>query len=104
MCRSDRGACAAQFHCGLDATVLISKSAGRYRVQSSAFEGLWLLCDELERRLRGYYTSKRDEAEEPFRMSYVDPLPLQVSPHCRLGPAARVCRGGGRGVRRSIST
>ena len=56
--------------------MLISKSAGRYRVQSSAFEGLWLLCDELERRLRAYFTSKREE--EPFRLSYVDPLPLQV--------------------------
>ena len=27
-----------QFHCGLDASVLVSKSSGRFRVQSSAFE------------------------------------------------------------------
>jgi Bardet-Biedl syndrome 9 protein len=75
-----------QFHCGLDATVLISKSAGRYRIQSSAFEGLWLLCDEIERRLRAYYTARREEAEEPFRMSYVDPLPLQECDARRPNP------------------
>ena len=35
-----------QYHCGLDATILVSKNSGRYRVQSTSFEGLWLLSDE----------------------------------------------------------
>ena len=28
-----------EYHVGLDASVLVSKSAGRYRVQSSSLEG-----------------------------------------------------------------
>jgi len=72
-----------QYHCGLDATVLVSKNAGRYRIQSSAFEGLWLLADELMRRLKAYFgsASRRQsadsEGEEPFTPVYGEPLPLQ---------------------------
>ena len=42
---------------GLDASVLVSKSAGRYRVQSSSLEGIWLLADELVRRLYAHFNS-----------------------------------------------
>ena len=37
--------------------MLVSKSAGRYRVQSSSLEGIWLLADELVRRLYAHFTS-----------------------------------------------
>jgi len=68
-----------QYHCGLDATILVSKNAGRYRIQSSAFEGLWLLTDELLRRLRSLFggANSPGDGEEPFASAYAEPLPLQ---------------------------
>lgn len=69
-----------QYHCGLDATVLVSKNAGRYRIQSSSFEGLHMLTDELVRRLQLYFASSvpgMPEAEEPFSVLFAEPLPLQ---------------------------
>ena len=67
------------YHCGLDATVLVSKNAGRYRVQSSSFEGLWVLADELVRRLTAYFglSSRAEGGEDPFAVLYAEPLPLQ---------------------------
>ena len=66
---------------GLDASVLVSKSAGRYRVQSSSLEGIWLLADELVRRLYAHFNSASQRAsgggEEPFAALYAEPLPLQ---------------------------
>ena len=64
---------------GLDASVLVSKSAGRYRVQSSSLEGIWLLADELVRRLYAHFTSasRAQPGEEPFAALYAEPLPLQ---------------------------
>lgn len=66
------------YHCGLDATILASKNSGRFRVQSSTFEGLWLLSDELVRRLVAYFSqpSQQEQGEEPFAVLYAEPLPL----------------------------
>jgi Bardet-Biedl syndrome 9 protein len=79
------GQLSVEYHVGLDASVLVSKSAGRYRVQSSSLEGIWLLADELVRRLHAHFNSasQRSSAgvggggEEPFAALYAEPLPLQ---------------------------
>jgi Bardet-Biedl syndrome 9 protein len=60
--------------------------SSRYRIQSTSFEGLWLLSDELVRRLVAYHHSIESggqrgggggEEEEPFAVLYAEPLPLQ---------------------------
>ena len=74
-------ALSVRYHCGLDATVLVSKSAGRFRVQSSSFEGLWLLANELVNRLSASHMLHEQRAtgdEEPCTILYTEPLPLQV--------------------------
>ena len=75
------GQLSVEYHVGLDASVLVSKSAGRYRVQSSSLEGIWLLADELVRRLYAHFNSASQRAsgggEEPFAALYAEPLPLQ---------------------------
>lgn len=77
-----------QYCNGSDATVLVSKNAGRYRIQSSSFEGLWLLVSDLVRRLRQYY--RGDEGtSEPLRLDAPDGLPLEeflgmVDVHCAM--------------------
>jgi len=66
-----------QYHCGLDSTVLASKNNGKYRIQSNAFEGLWLLTDELLRRLQSYFAGSSTSAADPFAVTFNDALPLQ---------------------------
>ena len=61
-----------QFQAGGDATILVSKNGGRYRIQASSFEALWLLLSELLRLLRGFH---RDG--EPLVVSVPDDLPLE---------------------------
>ncbi|EKF33214.1 hypothetical protein MOQ_002925 [Trypanosoma cruzi marinkellei] len=55
---------------GEDATVLASKNACRFRFQASTMEALWILADELYRRLRAYYEFK-------IEFSLQDPIPLE---------------------------
>jgi Bardet-Biedl syndrome 9 protein len=63
---------------GSDVTVIVSKNAGRYRLQSSSFGALWLVLDELCHRLRRYYRETDDaDVEEPFSVSFGEALPLQ---------------------------
>jgi Bardet-Biedl syndrome 9 protein len=64
-----------QYCNGADATILVSRNAGRYRVQSNSFEGMWLLTAELVRRLREYY--ERVDRTEPLRIDIPEPLPLE---------------------------
>ncbi len=59
--------------------MLVSKNAGRFRIQSSSFEGLWLLTDELVRRLHAFHTAAKSAGDEPFAVIYAEPLPLKVS-------------------------
>jgi len=86
-----------RYQCGLDATVLFSKNSGRFRVQSSSFEGLWLFTDELVRRLAGLYSLRGHQgpSEEPFAVDYAEPLPLQeyfelIDEHLRCRAQLRV--------------
>jgi Bardet-Biedl syndrome 9 protein len=44
-----------QYFSGHDVTILVSKNAGRYRLQAGSFEALWLIADELCRRLTTYF-------------------------------------------------
>lgn len=61
-----------QFQAGGDATILVSKNGGRYRLQASGFEALWLALSELLRLLRGFH---RDG--EPLVVTVPDELPLE---------------------------
>lgn len=77
-----------QYCNGSDATVLVSKNAGRFRIQSSSFEGLWLLVADLVRRLRQYYRSD-ESSSEPLRFDVPDGLPLEeflgmIDVHCNM--------------------
>lgn len=79
-----------QYYNGVDATILVSKNAGRYRIQSNELEALWMVSRELVDRLRATFASrtgagdaKEGEAdggggghEEPLEIFYQEPLPL----------------------------
>lgn len=72
-----------QYFNGADATILVSKSAGRYRIQSGSLEALWLVSSELVRRMNEHFAGDKRGAggragagEEPFVMVYQEPLPL----------------------------
>ena len=63
-----------QYSGGGDASILVSKNGGRYRVQASTFECLWLMTSELVRRLKT--TFRRDQNPPPLRIDYADALPM----------------------------
>jgi len=65
-----------QFLSGEECTVLVSKAAGRYRLQSEHFHALWMLAVELSGRLETYFGSDAQSGGEPFRIRFEDPLPL----------------------------
>mmetsp|Transcript_99006 Transcript_99006/g.248246 ORF Transcript_99006/g.248246 Transcript_99006/m.248246 type:complete len:866 (-) Transcript_99006:82-2679(-) len=65
-----------QYVSGTEATVLVSKNAGRFCVQASEFASLWVLSQELCMRLAEYFASEADGQEEPFQILYQDSLPL----------------------------
>eukprot|EP00998_Keelungia_sp_KM082_P012888 NODE_92_length_2703_cov_43.368401_g88_i0.p1 GENE.NODE_92_length_2703_cov_43.368401_g88_i0~~NODE_92_length_2703_cov_43.368401_g88_i0.p1 ORF type:complete len:885 (+),score=212.26 NODE_92_length_2703_cov_43.368401_g88_i0:82-2655(+) len=60
----------------LDATILVSKNASRYRIQSANFESLWLLTSELVRRLKRHFEPQATDSD-PFTIKYSDNLPFQ---------------------------
>ena len=62
-----------QYMNGVEVSVIGSKNAGKYRIQSTHFDGLWLLTTELVRRLRGYH---RKEGGEEFLVDFTDALPV----------------------------
>jgi len=69
-----------QCHSGECITILVSKNAGRYRLQSDHFEAIWVLADELVRRLTSYYQGPGSDAgggHGPFAVSFTENLPLQ---------------------------
>ena len=70
-----------QYFNGEDATILVSKSAGRYRVQSGNLQALWMVSSDLVQRLTDYYATGEGkdadtEQDEPFQIAYQEPLPL----------------------------
>ncbi|XP_077543621.1 Bardet-Biedl syndrome 9 [Haemaphysalis longicornis] len=64
-----------QFLHGPQASVLVSKSSQKYRIQSDSFAALWIPVLELLRRLHQYY--KRSANDEALKCSYSSSLPLQ---------------------------
>jgi hypothetical protein len=74
-----------QYHCGPDVTIVGSKSSGKYRVQSSHFEAMWLLLSELISRLQQFWKDQdasqqksTPSSSEVFRITFTDELPFQV--------------------------
>ena len=66
-----------QFYSGQDCTILVSKTGGRYRLQSDQLEAMWLPLHELHKRLLGYYGSEGGPANaNNLVVSYEDPLPM----------------------------
>ncbi|KAJ9470991.1 Protein pthb1-like protein [Diplonema papillatum] len=63
-----------QYNNSSDVTILVSKSANRFRIQASHFESLWLLTAELARRVKIYYDS---QDTEPLKINFQDALPFQ---------------------------
>jgi len=55
---------------GDDVTILVSKNAGRYRIQSNSFGALLLLVKELIRRLTDFFA----ESEQPFSASFPEAI------------------------------
>ncbi|KAF5831159.1 PTHB1 C-terminus-domain-containing protein [Dunaliella salina] len=68
-----------QFASGHDVTVLVSKNAGRYRLQSDTLEAMWMVMSELVRRLMLYYEeaeATNAAPEGPLAVTFEEPLPL----------------------------
>lgn len=67
-----------QYNNGMDVTIIVSKNAGRFRLQSSQFEAMWLVLHELVQRLRNYFEAEEvGPGQEPFKISFQEALPLQ---------------------------
>ncbi|TYZ58292.1 hypothetical protein PybrP1_003778 [[Pythium] brassicae (nom. inval.)] len=82
-----------QYYNGVEATILVSKNAGRYRIQSTELEALWMVSSELVARLKAHVDARSsiaevkddDEGDESAAASgsgpglevfYQEPLPL----------------------------
>jgi hypothetical protein len=74
---------------GQEASILVSKHGGRYRLQGNAFEALWLVLAELSRRLAEHDAAAAkkpqpagagavEQPTAPFAIMCDDALPLQV--------------------------
>ncbi|XP_037085643.1 protein PTHB1-like [Pollicipes pollicipes] len=62
-----------EYYTGSSVTILASKTSQRYRLQSDDLHALWLIADELTRRIGALY---EEAAGEPI-CSYISSLPLQ---------------------------
>ena len=60
-------------------TVLGSKNAGRYRVQGTSYESLWITVAELVLRLRAHFGAKSnvEGTDEEELITCADPIPLR---------------------------
>ncbi|DAZ95326.1 TPA: hypothetical protein N0F65_002433 [Lagenidium giganteum] len=75
-----------QYYNGVDATILVSKNAGRYRIQSGELEALWMVSNELVERLKNYFAGKDAHGADSkggdsgdvqtLEVFYQEPLPL----------------------------
>ena len=55
-----------RYNCGLEVSLLQSKNAGRLRVQSHEFEGIWLIADQVYRRVIASDPSAKISSSEPI--------------------------------------
>eukprot|EP00644_Phytophthora_capsici_P003285 jgi/Phyca11/561739/estExt2_Genewise1.C_PHYCAscaffold_70739 len=75
-----------QYYNGVEATILVSKNAGRYRIQSNELEALWMVSQELVTRLRTYFEAREQTSDAKagdgsasttaLEIFYQEPLPL----------------------------
>lgn len=74
-----------QYYNGVEATILVSKNAGRYRIQANELEALWMVSNELVHRLNTYFQARSQDADakgaddsgsSPLEVFYQEPLPL----------------------------
>lgn len=70
---SNKNVLTFQYTNGQEATLLISKTSGRYRIISSSFEAMFLLTNELVKRLQIYMSKEK----EPLKILFNDNLPLK---------------------------
>ncbi|XP_058878862.1 protein PTHB1 isoform X2 [Acipenser ruthenus] len=63
-----------QLIAGSRITLLASKTSQRYRIQSEAFEDLWLIIQELNTRFEKHFAK---QGAKDFRCSFAGPIPLQ---------------------------
>uniref|UniRef100_A0A383VDZ0 PTHB1 N-terminal domain-containing protein n=1 Tax=Tetradesmus obliquus TaxID=3088 RepID=A0A383VDZ0_TETOB len=70
---------------GQEVTILVSKNAGRYRLQADSFAAMWLVLQELSRRLAGHFAAaeakpaaaQQQQQPPPFSITFEESLPLQ---------------------------
>lgn len=74
-----------QYYNGVEATILVSKNAGRYRIQANELEALWMVSNELVARLKAHFDARSQGAESKdsdsenastLEVFYQEPLPL----------------------------
>lgn len=74
-----------QYYNGVEATILVSKNAGRYRIQANELEALWMVSNELVARLKTHFDAQSHGAESKdsdnesasaLEVFYQEPLPL----------------------------
>jgi Bardet-Biedl syndrome 9 protein len=58
-----------QYNDGSDVTMLVSKNAGRYRIQSGTFDALWLFTSELVRRIKAYFAQQEQMKSQQEKQS-----------------------------------
>eukprot|EP00877_Chromochloris_zofingiensis_P007511 jgi/Chrzof1/3012/Cz12g08060.t1 len=71
-----------QYYSGQEVTIVVSKNAGRYRIQADCFQAMWLITQELCRRLSSYYASSHGKPNQPqdqsaLTITFEEQLPLQ---------------------------
>lgn len=76
--QSSAGALGLRYHNGMEVTILVSRNAGRLRLQANDFGSMWLVLEELRRRLTNYFLGVEGaNSNPPFKMVYQEPLPLE---------------------------
>jgi hypothetical protein len=87
-----------QFGAGQEVSILVSKNAGRYRLQADCFQAMWLVLQELSKRLTAHCAAAegkpaaavrsqgdaggsggtQQQQQQPFSITFEESLPLQV--------------------------
>jgi Bardet-Biedl syndrome 9 protein len=80
-----------EFGGGQEVTILVSKNAGRYRLQADCFQAMWLVLQELSRRLAAHFAAvdakpaaargqgeQQQQQQQLFSVTFEESLPLQV--------------------------
>ncbi|KAF0973998.1 hypothetical protein FDP41_006981 [Naegleria fowleri] len=65
-----------QYSNGKDATILVSKNAGRYRVQSSSLDAMYILVKETIRRLKQCAAALHMEDKQQMKIEFTENMPF----------------------------